>query len=291
VSRARPIPLLVALAALFVAGCPSTTTSTPYTPITGILIRSSTLVAGHGCGTGANQVYKYAAVVSYETDAGGPSAPITSGVFDCFTDGIISNLPASDNGSSAFDIQIYAYDATSFDLPSVSGQLQCGTNAQVQCPGDIPANVVAVEAQATWTTNCTATQQQGVSSVAACGPLEPTAVGVQPDAGQPDAGADAGLTQITIATSSFSLQEGGAIACGTAYDSANAFFLAGAQMGQTTPSPCPTPLLITPATPNASYQINLYLLKSNSVVATATCTATTVLGATVAASCGPATLN
>src|ERR1700745_1041166 len=89
-------------AALPLAGCPTTDTTASYTPITGILIRSSSLVAGHGCGTGPGQIYRYAAILYYAPDAGGGPGPVEAGVFDCFTDGIFSNLPATPTNSLDF---------------------------------------------------------------------------------------------------------------------------------------------------------------------------------------------
>jgi len=64
-SRLRILGLLAAAGAAAVASCSTTTATTTYTPITGIEIRSASLVAGFGCGEGPTQVYRYAAAVSY----------------------------------------------------------------------------------------------------------------------------------------------------------------------------------------------------------------------------------
>lgn len=192
--------LLAACAAgAALAGCPSTTTTASYTPVTGILIRSSSLVAGHGCGTAPGQVYRYSAVLTYQApppDAGfsvDTSTPVETGVFDCFTDGLFSNLPAAPTNPYyySFDVKIYAYDKDAFpaalDCPPGGSAMPDGS----PCPGDVTSVATAadVEAAATWTTTCTATQQSGVSVLAVCAPLQ--APGAGADAGG-DAGADSG---------------------------------------------------------------------------------------------------
>jgi hypothetical protein len=162
--------LLGAAATVGLAGCPSAATSTTYTPVTGILIRSATLVAGHGCGTGPGQVYRYAALLSYADEAGAPiGPPVYSGVFDCFADGLFSNLTGSDAGDYNFSVEIDAWDVA--DFPSI---LACPTGAGTgpePCPGDDPATVTSNLGTPTWTTSCLAAQYSGVSSLAACQPL------------------------------------------------------------------------------------------------------------------------
>jgi len=181
------------------AGCQQSAPTTAYTPITGIAIPSAELVVGHGCGTrGQEQVYKYAAIVTYydagpnqesgaaaddsgvdqdaaaaSEDAGDnqdsalmmPSA-VTSGIFDCFADGVFSNLPQSDAGNLSFTIQIYAYNACSFP----SG-LACPQNTATHCPAEDPNSVASQPSN--WTATCMATQVTGVTAIADCSPLEP----------------------------------------------------------------------------------------------------------------------
>ncbi|HEY8090634.1 MAG TPA: hypothetical protein VIF09_22385 [Polyangiaceae bacterium] len=170
------VAVLAAAAACALVGCPSASTTTGYTPITGILIRGSSLVADHGCGTGPQQVYKYAAVAYYEVDGGPSGPPVVSGVFDCFTDGLFSNLQPSASGNLSFTVAIFAYSQASFP-PT----LQCPPTSGA-CPGDDPATTLGFAGQAGWTTTCTATQQAGVSVLAVCAPLEPA----------PNGGADGG---------------------------------------------------------------------------------------------------
>jgi len=161
-----------------VASCAATAATAGNTPITGIWIPADSIIAGDGCGVGADQVYKYAAVVS--TPDGGMPAFSTSGVFDCTADGLFSNLPSPDGGNQTFDVYIFAYNKASFPNP-----LQCG--ATLPCPGDDAGAVAPWEGSANWTTTCTVTQIQGVPSITNCGPLEPH------DAGS--SGSDAGAVE------------------------------------------------------------------------------------------------
>ena len=173
-----------------VAGCPSSSTATGYTPITGIEILSSSLVAGYGCGEGPDQVYRYAAIVSYAADAGGAGALQVANVFDCFVDGVFENLPASDSGSQSFAIAVQAYNRASFPA-----SLNCGA-AGGPCNAQDPGKIQAAAALATWTTTCTATQQQGIPVLAVCGPLVPqaSAEGGAPSDGAVDGQAVADVT-------------------------------------------------------------------------------------------------
>ncbi|HEY1692429.1 MAG TPA: hypothetical protein VGG39_09720 [Polyangiaceae bacterium] len=181
------------------AGCPGTATTTAYTPITGIIIESETLVAGHGCGTGPNQVYKYAAILTYVDDGGVPSGgAFQSSVFDCFAQGIFSNLPADSAGSTSFDIAIVAYDQASYPAA-----LDCPVGANeaglpLACPGDDPDTLMQDEGTPTWTATCTATQQSGVPVLASCTPL--VATGETVDAGPGGEAEAGGATDSAAAT-------------------------------------------------------------------------------------------
>jgi hypothetical protein len=166
-------------AALALAGCPSTTTTTGYTPYTGVIIRSSQLVAGFGCGTGPGQVYRYAAVVYHlGADAGPTGNAFASNVFDCFSDGVFENLDADDAGNTSYFLTIQAYERASFP-PGLS------CDPAGACPTWDVSTVLASAAQASWTTTCTATQQAGVPVLAVCQPLGAA------DGGAGDASADA----------------------------------------------------------------------------------------------------
>jgi hypothetical protein len=171
---------------MVLAGCPNTAVTTLYTPPTGIQIDSQNLVAGVGCGPGPGQVYAYAAVVTQITDAGAPF--VTSGVFDCFSDALFTNLPSPDGGPTVYGVAIYAYDRASF--PAELGGCAY-LQSSVACPGDDASVVHHYESQATWTTSCTATQFQGVPQFASCAPLMPADGGAGGDASEMSDGADA----------------------------------------------------------------------------------------------------
>jgi hypothetical protein len=178
---ARPLrtcAVFLVAAAGAAIGCATSAPSTGYTPPTGIFISAQTIVAGHGCGTGTDQVYKYAVIVSTTSDAG--PAFVTSGVFDCFTDGVFSNLPSPDGGSVAFAVSVLAYNRSSFP-----DALFCPPNT-LPCPGDDAGDVFPWKAAANWTATCTVTEIQGVPSITTCSALEPN----EPiEAGVSDAGA------------------------------------------------------------------------------------------------------
>jgi hypothetical protein len=258
--------------------CPTTTTTSSYTPITGILIRSASLVAGHGCGMGSGEVYRYGALVSYTVDGVPTGTPQWSGVFDCFTDGLFENL-ITDASNQGYFVQIAAWDYAGF--PS---DLAC-SNAASGCPGENVTTVSNDAPSAQWSTTCTATPQQGITVLAVCGPL----VGAPVDAGgDADADAESGLTQILIPTQSFPRADGGTVTCGIEYDSDDAFFTDGIGSSMTGMQSCSMPLLISPAKPGAMYKINLYLVQSDAgaVVEQTMCTATATPNTTTTATCG-----
>jgi hypothetical protein len=178
------------LTASVLAGCPSTATTTGYTPVTGIRVSSADLTAGFGCGEAPGQVYAYAALLSYSDDAGVRQAPVYSLVTDCYSDALFSNLPASVSGSLSFAVTILAWNQGSFPAA-----LQCAPptvtnpNAAYPCPGDEVATVLSSEGTADWSTTCTATQQSGVSVLAVCPPLAPAGGAAGGDSG---VGGDAG---------------------------------------------------------------------------------------------------
>jgi hypothetical protein len=164
--------------ALGAAACTTSTTTTVYTPITGIQIPSATIVSGYGCGAGADQVYRYAAVISAPVGDAATSSVLASSVFPCFSDGVFSNLPVST--TSAFSVAIYAFNQASFPTA-----LDCTSSP---CPGDDAGAVAAAIAAANWTTTCTGTEIAGVTAIATCPPLQPTAAAPGGSAG--DSGAE-----------------------------------------------------------------------------------------------------
>jgi hypothetical protein len=174
--------------------CTSTTTTLPYTPITGIVILSRTLVAGYGCGTadaGPDEIYRYAAVLRYAQPDGGTDAstmpPLLTNVFDCFADGVFENLPTVEG--STFDLKIYAYDKASYDAAALPASLGCtpGQSSDASCTPASLALTPSQEAAADWTTTCYATQQSGAPVLATCAPLEAANAANAVDASSADA--------------------------------------------------------------------------------------------------------
>ena len=101
------------------------------------------------------------------------------------------------------------------------------------CPGDDPGTSLSAQGTPTRTTTCTAAQESGVPTLAACQPL---ASAVAPsDAGE--AASVAGLP-ITIDTTGFVLGDGGTLDCAAGYTAAQASFTAGSQGGQTAVTSC-----------------------------------------------------
>jgi hypothetical protein len=178
----RVLAALAAAACAFIA-CTTSTTTTVFPPITGIEIRSSSLVSGIGCGTGDDQVYRYAAVVTFAPIEGGtPSTTAFTNIFDCFTDGVFENLPA-DNGNLNFDVSIYAYNFKDYGPASPLAPMGAGLPPDLGCPpGNDAAGCVSgttpltdeQKKDATWTSVCKATQQSGVPVLAVCPPLVAT---------------------------------------------------------------------------------------------------------------------
>jgi hypothetical protein len=209
-SRLRVLALFAGAGAAALASCSNTTTTTAYTPITGILIDSQALVAGLGCGMGDNQVFRYAAAVSFASaqdggEDGGQSGsegeeagalveqndvPLTN-IFDCFVDGVFENLPTSDAGSLTFTVAIYAYNQKQYDAVGLPASLGCPPTPDggLCTSGTVPLTTDQKK-MAPWTTTCTATQQSGTPVIAVCGPLVSPATGSESGDGSTDAGLD-----------------------------------------------------------------------------------------------------
>ncbi|HEY5243975.1 MAG TPA: hypothetical protein VIJ22_20980 [Polyangiaceae bacterium] len=286
-------PLAVAATGLL-AGCPAAATTTAYTPITGILIRSSSLVAGYGCGTGDDQVFQYGAFLSYvdDVDAGTHGPAVYSGVFDCYSDGIFSNLPTDDAGSLNFSLTIVAWNQTSFPVTTLScDPSSVGEAGFTTCPGDSPDTLVNNEGTPNWLTTCTATQESGVSVLAVCAPLTPTKAGAS-DAGSGEASAEtdapAAGAAVVVDTHGFVAADGGTLVCGSDYQNVRATY-SGAQSGIVS-AECPAPLSIAPPTvAGGAYSLTVELFQSGVAVAQTVCQATASATGPTTASCAPAT--
>lgn len=179
-------------------GCQASAAALVYTPYQGVNIDSSSLVAPYGCGMGPGQVYRYVATLvnvpivdggdasdASRADAG-PGTILTTGVFDCFADGVFQGTPPA---PASFALTIYALTYPE----SVAAGLACDPEARPCVPPELDAG-----AQVTgysWTTTCTASAATSASVTAQCGPLLPPGADADADAGagtDADAGADAG---------------------------------------------------------------------------------------------------
>ena len=267
---------LASVASVAFAACASSSPTTGITPITGVVIRSESLIVGHGCGRAPAQVFKYLAVVS-SVDPSFPqgSSPPRSyaQVFDCFADGVFVNLIASPSGSLSFNVDIFLYNAD--DYAAHTSDIQAIQQAAPQISPD--SGTIPNPPPSTWTTTCTATQQQNVVVLAVCRPLT----------GGP-AVPDAGSAQVRLPTAAFARADGGAFTCGTDYVTTRAFYQGGVAIGQTGSTPCPQALVISPALPNVTYTLDVSLEKNGAAVAQPVCTAVTLPGQTVTATCAPA---
>jgi hypothetical protein len=148
----------VAAVVYCLASCANSTTTTLYTPFTGLLISAPTLFAGHTCGMGPGQIVAYAAVVSDMRAEGGPQ-PVglpTANVYACKDDAEFQNLP----GSGFYQVQIYAYTKASLPVDLACAPAACA-----------PPTASADFGTPTWTTTCTGVQEAGDNALVQCLPL------------------------------------------------------------------------------------------------------------------------
>jgi hypothetical protein len=160
---------LLAVPLAFVA-CASSAATTAFTPITGVLVRSDSLVTGHGCGTADTQVFKYAIVlttpdhlasakiVSTSASSSDSQTYYPAAIQDCFSDAEFRGLPTTDYG-----LIVYAYNAR--DYAAVASSLPNPPNPQTDYFDTFG------KAPHTWSTTCTATQQANIEVLAVCQPL------------------------------------------------------------------------------------------------------------------------
>jgi hypothetical protein len=165
------------------------------TPITGVLVLGDTLTQGHGCGTGDDQVYEYATIISIPTNVPGLSASfagkyVTGGTSTCFTNATFVDLCTYNEGESAFELSIYAFNqkewnatlepdggstvtdtinkANELNPPALSNSaLNCGVAELASIPEAM------LSPGAGWTTTCTAAEQLNAPVTASCAPLQP----------------------------------------------------------------------------------------------------------------------
>jgi hypothetical protein len=169
-------PAALLVGGVILAGCPSTATVVTTLPISGIVIPSADLVAGHGCGTGPDQVFQYAATLAYQSTG----KAFASAVVPCFADGVFSNIPgppdaAVPDGGNPFllTVTISAYNADSFPAALRCTEATTATTSVGPCPGDMLQEVKDQVGRfpPNWTTTCSAVELVGVPVQADCAPL------------------------------------------------------------------------------------------------------------------------
>ncbi len=89
--------------------------------ISGIEVLADTLTAGHGCGTGPAQIYKYIALVSVPTNVPPPLLPglfVAGATNDCFSNAIFQNLCIYelDGGADNYALTVYAFTQDQWNL-------------------------------------------------------------------------------------------------------------------------------------------------------------------------------
>ena len=296
---------LLVLLATFMA-CTSDTTTLLTQPITGVTVQATSLLAGHGCGTGSSQVFKYAVVVNgvdalTASNNGIPLSQKTYNVFqaanlyDCFSDGTFTNLQAS-NGLFAYHLEVYAFDQAAYvaaggdQLVTLMGDLQQnkarqdldiangGTGATFAMTVANDLGILRGK-QATYSTTCTAEQLGQVQTLAVCKPLS--------------LGTDAGGSNpatITLALDAFASSDGSVLSCTKDYASVRVTPTISGAAGPTiaTTECTASPLTIRMASTPASYSLDVTLVKADeTVLGTTTCAADTSYNLTVPAKCTP----
>jgi len=94
-------------------------------PLTGVEVLASSLVAGHGCGTGSDQIYKYVVIAQIPLTAGIPQLDglfMAGGVYDCFANATLNDLCTYPCGtvnaganSTAYAVTVYAFTAAQWN--------------------------------------------------------------------------------------------------------------------------------------------------------------------------------
>jgi len=196
IALVQSIALLAAGAAG--AACGSAGGSDTLTPITGVVIRAESLTTGRGCGRGAEQVFKYAAVLLGQTSVDTYDRFIAGNVYDCFADGLFVDVPAS-GGVFKYKVQIYAYNEAAFGAgaSTIAAKAQTVTELKTTSP--------------TFTTTCDAEQLDLVQTLAVCKPLSLGTAGVNATP-VPTAAA-----QVVLSTASFPGPDGGVLRCDVDY--------------------------------------------------------------------------
>jgi hypothetical protein len=199
VALGGPLTMLLFAASMALPACSdsdSITTTPPPNPLTGIVIDPTAFTTTHGCGTGSNDIYEYAAILSIPEDAGLPSPLPGAYVWGALSPCDASvTLPAvctygADSGV-LYDIAIYAFNQAEWsqsiqtDGGSAEGYIinfgnLSSESVEVDITGKCAAAIPAARVEtptywtlAGWRANCTAEQVRGAPIPAVCDPLQP----------------------------------------------------------------------------------------------------------------------
>ena len=269
------------------AACGSGGGSDVLPPITGVIVRAESLTTGRGCGRGAEQVFKYAAVLLGQGAAGTYDRFIAGNVYDCFADGLFVDLPAS-GGAFDYRVHIYAYNEAAYRAAggdkTVPPKAQTVTELRTTNP--------------TLTTICSAVQIDLVQTLAVCKPLLLGTSGVDLTPAPPLP------SKVDLSTATFPGPDGGVLRCDIDYSvvrsrfsitSASGFRGALSEQIETRcgiiddkGQAATAVISISPAVAPASYVFEVALLGGpTEVKGLATCRAETSPGLTSSAVCKP----
>jgi hypothetical protein len=267
-------------------GCGSTSGDVIVEPITGVTVLADTVTAGHGCGTGVTQIFKYAVVALGRTDATKVDTVLGGTVYDCFTDAQFVNLPQS-AGSFDYELQIYAYNQAAY-LAAIGGDDVAFANRVAAGPSPDGGEPLSAT-NPTFTTICTGTEIDQVQVLAVCDPLKPGSAGVE-------GGAAADAT-VELPTGTFPAPDGGTYVCDNEYASVQYRVDVGSSIGTVAQSRCnvltgtgvqPFVIAVSPAVAPASYTINVGLLRADgTLLGQTTCGADVSPGQKSFATCKP----
>lgn len=285
-SRARAACFLTACSALALLAsgaaplaCGSSASTAILAPITGITVRAEAVTAGLGCGRANAQIFKYAVVVFGQNPAalGTFDTYLAGNVYDCFSDGLFVNLPAT-AGNTDYRLHVYAYNAAAYGA---------ATDATIRAAVANPTMLAATNP--TFTTTCSATEVPDVQALAVCQPLT---------AGSGGVGGTAAAATVNLSAASFPRGDGGTATCDNEY--ATVRYRAtpsGGAAGEITDVRCshltsngvqPVTIAISPAVAPATYGIEVALLRTDgSVLGQTTCSADTSPGLISSAVCLP----
>jgi hypothetical protein len=234
--------------------CSSTVTTPGVLPLTSIVIRSSTLTSGLGCGTAGGQVYKYAAVVQ---------DPALGAVYDCYADAAFANLAAQADGGGFYTIDVFLYDEPTYNANAAQ------INAAV---GATNGAAVLAAIHSTYQTTCTGTLTLNLQTIAQCNAIP------------------VGSGSLQITTNSFALSDGGTLACNSIYDSVYSGAFDGGFLSDAGAIPsvlCPNALTIGPFPGLTPVNAPVTLVEGLSPLATTICHGTIVPSASTPATCDP----